>query len=214
MNSKVVDESYLDLENLSSAFHLIHTDSNAVFLKHSQQPDVVYKVFKKESIHKLDSEYKIYQYLQESPYFPKCFGKGENYLVLSYEQGPTLYQCLERGIYIPEQVITDVDQAIAFAKKQGLYPQNIHLKNVLLQGQHAKIIDVSNYLSPNQDHQWDHVATGYDHIYPYIQGKKIPSFLIDKMKRIYYSDDQDPRAVYDYITKVFQQPLKLKRLQN
>lgn len=214
MNSKIVDESYLDLKNLSPAFQMIQNDSNAVIVKHSKQSDVVYKVFKKESIHKLDSEYKIYQSLQGSPYFPTCFAKGENYLVLSHEKGPTLYQCLERGIYIPEQVIEDVHQAIEYAKKKGLYPQNIHLKNVILQNQHAKIIDVSNYLSPNQDNRWDHFATGYDHIYPYIQGKKIPAFLIDKMKRIYFSDDQDPQAVYDYISKVFQQPLKLKRLQN
>ena len=71
----------------------------------------------------------------------------DNYLVLSFEEGITLYDCLLQGIPIPKQAIKDVDDAREYVRQKGLNPRDIHLKNVFLQNGRAKIIDVSEYVT-------------------------------------------------------------------
>lgn len=196
------DNSIATLSYLPPEFQLIGVGTDAVVVQHKDFPDVVYKVFGLESMEKLDLEYEAYQRLDKSPFFPTCYQKRDNYLVLSYEPGPTLYQCLEDGIIIPEQVVQDVEQAIHYAKSLDLYPQDIHLKNVILQGDRAKVIDVASYLTPGHDDRWQHLITGYNQIYPLIKGKKIPPFFIDKVKRIYLASNQKIQPVLSYISKI------------
>src|SRR5690606_26217314 len=47
-------------------------------------------------------------------------------LVLSYEEGKTLFDCILEGIHIPEQVIQDVEEAREYARSKGLNPRDIH----------------------------------------------------------------------------------------
>jgi hypothetical protein len=67
-----------------------------------------------------------------------------------------------------------------------LNPRDIHLKNVLLQDGHAKIIDVSEYVKPGNDGRWDHLVQSYHLYYPYIAGRKIPVWMLEMVKRAYY----------------------------
>jgi hypothetical protein len=67
-------------------------------------------------------------------------------LVLSFEQGVTLYDCLLQGVRVPEQAIQDVEESREFVRSQGLNPRDIHLKNVLLQEGRGKVLDVSEYI--------------------------------------------------------------------
>ncbi|MBA4492807.1 serine/threonine protein kinase [Paenactinomyces guangxiensis] len=179
-------------------FHLIGWGTDAVVVQHPDGPDRVFKVFARERLHKKENEYDVYQRIGQSPYFARCFAKGENYLVLSYEEGPTLYQCLEQGIVIPEQVIADVEDARTYARSRGLNPRDIHLKNVLLQNGRAKLIDVSEFLQPGDDGRWDHLVQGYRDFYHLIKGKKIPSWVIELVKKTYYMQVTDEFSVSEF----------------
>ncbi len=64
--------------------------------------------------------------LSNSNYYPIYYGEGENYLIISYENGQNLYDCLLNGVHIPFQVINDVDNARLYAFDQGLNPRDIH----------------------------------------------------------------------------------------
>lgn len=150
----------------------------------------VFKVFPEDRLYKLESEYFVYQKLKGSPYFSRCFGKGRNYLILSYETGPTLYQCLQEGIVIPKRVIEEVDQACEFVKKQGLNPQDIHLKNIIFQDGHAKIIDVADFTSPVNDGRWNLLREGYEKYYHLIKGRKIPFWILELVRKSYLSQGQ------------------------
>lgn len=187
---------------LPHEFELIGLGTNAIVVRLKKVPLIVYKIFAKETLEKLESEFEAYQQLQQSPLFAKCFGKGKNYLTLSYEKGPTLYECLEKGIIIPEQAILDVNRGIDYAIQRGLYPRDIHLKNVILQHNHAKIIDVASYLTPDSDQRWEHLVMGYYQIYPQLKGKRIPRFMIERIKRVYESSEQSVHSVLNFISKL------------
>lgn len=178
------------IAHLPDELELVGIGTDAVVVKHSKWPSYVWKVFAAERVDKKEAEYQVYQQLTGAPFFATCHGQGDNYLCLSYEYGPTLYECLEQGIVIPEQIVADVAEACNYAQKQGLNPRDIHLKNVLLQDGRAKLIDVSEYVKPGNDNRWGYLVTGYKHFYPLIQGRKIPTWLIELVKNAYYNHQQ------------------------
>lgn len=192
------------INRVPPVFKLIGRGTDAVVVQHPDLPDRVFKVFASERVQKKEIEYLVYQRLGNSPYFSRCLGQGENYLILSYEAGPTLYECIEQGIMIPEQVIHDVEEARSYARSVGLNPRDIHLKNVLLQNGRAKIIDVSEYLNQGNDGRWDHLVQGYRDFYPLIQGKKIPAWLIELVKKTYYLQVTDEFSVTEFGRRIVQ----------
>ncbi|MBA4601488.1 serine/threonine protein kinase [Thermoactinomyces mirandus] len=173
------------IEKFPSELKLIGFGTDAVVVQHPDLPDKVFKIFADDRLHKIDQEFKVYQTLGNSPYFARCYGRGKNYLLLSYEQGPTLYECLREGIEIPEQAILDVEKGREEARQKGLNPRDIHLKNVILQQGHAKLLDVSEYLKPGNDKRWDYLKEGYYEYYPLIRGRKIPAWIMESVKMIY-----------------------------
>lgn len=187
---QIVLEAYPDnrlvtVHSLPQGFRIIGRGTDAVVVGHDDAPSHVWKVFASDRLHKLENEYKVYQQIGKSPYFSTCFGKSDRYLILSYEKGPTLYECLEQGIEIPEQAIADVEAARAYIREIGLNPRDIHLRNIVLQNGRAKLFDVSEYIHPGNDGRWDHLVQAYEYFYPMIRGKKIPSWLIDMVKKAY-----------------------------
>ena len=111
-------------------------------------------------------------------------GKGDFFLILTYEPGPTLYDCLVQGIPIPASAMDDVEAARHYARQVGLHPKDVHLKNVLLQGERARILDVSKYVAPGDDDPvWDQLVQGYRRVYPLIRGRRIPVWLMELVKR-------------------------------
>ena len=149
-------------------------------------PEQAFKVYAPQTVGCLADEYHAYQRLGGSPYFAACLGHGAFYLVLSYEAGPTLYECLVRGIPVPARAMADVEAARAYARSVGLHPKDVHLKNVLLQGDRARILDVSKYVAPgDEDRVWDLLAEGYRRVYPLLRGRPVPVWLIELVKRRY-----------------------------
>lgn len=178
----------------------IGTDA-AVFY-HPATPHYAYKVYSALALEKKDVEAGIYQRLEGSEYFPRCYGTGSNYLVLSFEQGITLYDCLLQGVRVPEQVMQDVENAREFVRSQGLNPRDIHLKNVLLQDGRAKVLDVSEYIKEGNDSRWEHLVWTYKHFYPLISGVQVPVWILETIKNWYNRIDTASFGIEDFSRRV------------
>lgn len=182
----------------------IGVGTDAAVFQYVQEPSYAFKLYADDKKGKIQTEAKVYKELKGSPYFSKCYGAFDRYLVLSYETGITLYDCLLQGIHIPPQIIQDVEDARRYAKKMNLNPRDIHLKNILLQNGRAKVIDVSEYLKPGNDHRWDHLKKAYDEYYHLVDGKAIPIWLLETIQRWY--NQRQHSSIEDFIKDV----LKLK----
>lgn len=175
----------VQIEFIPDEYTTIGIGTDAVLLQHPLTPRYVYKVFSPQNIDKMINEYDAYQRLGISPFFSRCFHKGTRFLALNYEEGPTLYECLLKGIPIPEQVILDVENACHYARQRNLNPRDIHLKNIILQNGRAKLIDISEYVHPGDDLRWLHLTEGYRRFYHLIKGKAISERWINWVKNIY-----------------------------
>jgi hypothetical protein len=174
------------IDHIPTPLRLLGRGTDAVAVQHPARPALAFKVYAPETIDCLFDEYCAYEQLAGSPYHAACLGRGDFYLVLSYEPGPTLYDCLVEGIPIPKRAMEDVEAARNYARQVGLHPKDVHLKNVLLQSDRARILDVSKYVAPgDEDRVWDALAEGYRRVYPLIRGRRIPVWLIERVKRRY-----------------------------
>ena len=180
------------IDNMPPPLRVLGTGTDAVVVQHPGLPERAFKIYAPETMSCLADEYEAYRQLAGSPYFAACLGRGDFYLVLSYEPGPTLYECVVQGIPVPEQAMADVEAARDYARQVGLHPKDIHLKNVLLQGDRARVLDVSKYVAPgDEDRVWEHLAEGYRRFYPLIRGRRIPVWLIEMVKRRYKAQSKE-----------------------
>jgi hypothetical protein len=186
------------VKEIPPSLRVVGVGTDATVVWHPDRPKQVFKVYAEGRLEKKEREREVYRRLGESPRFCRCFGEGPNYLILSYEEGPTLYECLEQGIFIPEQVIADVEEARLHAREKGLNPRDIHLKNVILQNGRAKLVDLSEFLLPGDDHRWDHLVQAYHDFYPLIQGRKIPAWLLEWVKKSYYAQASSDFSVQEF----------------
>lgn len=159
--------------------------TDAAVFQSDYAPAYAFKLYAKDKAAKVRVEESVYRKLGNSPYFPTCFGSYDNCLVLSYEEGKTLFDCILEGIHIPEQAINDVEEAREYARSKGLNPRDIHLKNILLQNGRAKIIDVSEYTMPGNDFRWERLKKGYEQYYHLIDGKPVPLKLVETIRKKY-----------------------------
>lgn len=188
--SKITISSNPDNQPVSIQGHVnelkcIGVGTDAAVFQYIHEPAYAYKLFADDKIDKIQLEAKVYEKLGASPYFSECFHASDRYLVVSYESGKTLYECLQQGIHIPLHVIHEVDEARDYARSQGLNPRDIHLKNILLQNGRAKIIDVSEYLLPGDDCRWEHLKRGYEEYYHLIDGISIPTWILETVRKSY-----------------------------
>ncbi|WEA41268.1 serine/threonine protein kinase [Lysinibacillus fusiformis] len=175
----------------------IGTDA-AVFQSLSA-PAYAFKIYAKDKVHKVKVEATVYQVLEESPYFSTCFAAYNEYLVLSYEEGKTLFDCILQGIHIPKQVVNEVEEAREYVRKKGLNPRDIHLRNILLQNGRAKIIDVSEYTLQGNDHRWEHLKKGYEQYYHLIDGNSVPFWLVETIRKWY--NQRGKKSSFEEFTK-------------
>ncbi|NMH73275.1 protein kinase family protein [Bacillus sp. RO2] len=141
----------------------------------------VLKVFYPPFEHLAKREAIIYDKLKGIPFFPVMHDSGQNYIVIDFIEGSTLFECLVMGKHIEENVLEEVDHAILLAKNRGLNPSDIHLHNILIttDGQ-VKLIDVVRFEQDKHCTQWDDLKRGYHKFYKKrIFPKKLPSkFLL------------------------------------
>lgn len=185
-----------DLDDLKC----IGVGTDAAVFHSLSTPDYAFKLYAKDKVNKVKVEANVYHILGDSPFFSTCFASYEEYLVLSYEEGKTLFDCILQGIHIPEQVVIDVENAREYVKNKGLNPRDIHLKNILLQNGRAKIIDVSEYVLPGNDYRWEHLKKGYEQYYHLIDGNSVPFWLVETIRK-WYNQRAENSSSFEEFTK-------------
>ena len=119
------------VRRLPQPWSILGAGNSAAVLTHPRHADLVVKVYAPESTG-LDDEREVYRRLEHHPAYSRCLHAGERYLILKRLRGVNLYDCVHRGIPIPEQVIHDVDNALDYARSRGLLPNDVHGRNVIM----------------------------------------------------------------------------------
>ncbi|MBG9692481.1 serine/threonine protein kinase [Lysinibacillus sphaericus] len=174
----------------------IGVGTDAAVFQSLSSPAYAFKIYAKDKV-KVEAD--VYRILQNSPFFPTCFASYDEFLVLSYEEGKTLFDCILLGIHIPEQVVNEVEDAREYVRNKGLNPRDIHLKNILLQNGRAKIIDVSEYTLKGNDFRWEHLKKGYEQYYHLIDGNSVPFWLVETIRKWY--NQRGKNSSYEELTK-------------
>ena len=180
------DNEPVSIFGVAEGFRCIGVGTDAAVFQSAANPEFAFKVYAEGKRDKLEAEAEVYEQIGSSPYFSSCYSKDDRLLVLKYETGPTLFDCLLQGIYVPKQVIQDVEDARVYIRQIGLNPRDIHLKNILLQNGRAKLLDVSEYIKPGNDFRWEHLRKAYEEYYPIIDGKPVPFWLLDTIRKWYH----------------------------
>lgn len=152
-----------------------------------KETNLVLKVFFSPFEHLARQESEIYQALKDNPYYPDIYDSGEEYLVIDFIKGHTLFDCLVKGIEIKESQIREIDQALQLARKRGLNPSDIHLRNIFLtlEGK-IKIIDVARFRQVKKCKQWDDLKTAYLTFYRRkLFPKKAPESMLNIIAMLY-----------------------------
>lgn len=129
----------------------------------------------------------VYRRLSNHDMFPQLHDVGEGFIVLEFVEGRTLYDCLVDGTPITEQMITQVDEALTYARSKGLNPSDIHLKNIMLmENDQIKVIDVVRFTQEKECSHWDDLKKAY---FSYYQKRyfpnRFPKFIIELIIRLY-----------------------------
>ncbi|WP_345244080.1 serine/threonine protein kinase [Pontibacillus salipaludis] len=190
------------IKEIPPTFECVGVGTDAAVFRHKEQPHLAYKVYSEDKLHKKENEERVYKTLGTSPYFSIFYGSGDRYIVLSFEEGLSLYDCLLRGVNIPHQAIEDVERARKFVKDKSLNPRDIHLKNILLQDGRAKVIDVSEYVHEGNDFRWEFLKRGYEEYYPLIRERPIPLWVLETCRKWYNQTKDSTFQFEDFMQKI------------
>ncbi|MBY6052458.1 protein kinase family protein [Cytobacillus firmus] len=152
-----------------------------------KETNLVLKVFFPEFKRIAREEAEIYRALPDNPYYPSLYGSGDNYIVIDYVQGLTLFDCLAQGVPINEETIGQIDEALKLARESGLNPSDIHLRNIILtEDGRIKIIDVARFKQTKNCTQWDDLKHAFYKFYRrrYFP-KKIPVLIMNTIAALY-----------------------------
>jgi hypothetical protein len=173
--------------HVPSPWSLVGAGNYAAVVSHPDFPDVVVKVYA-PGRPGFDAEVEVYRRLGQHPAFSECLHAENGFLVLRRLRGVTLYDCVHRGIAIPESVIRDVDEALDYARTRGLHPHDVHGRNVMLQDGRGVVVDVSDFLEQEDCSKWRDVKRGYRFFYrPVLMplGLPIPYGVLDGVRWAY-----------------------------
>lgn len=199
------DNDPVTIHGEAEGFRCIGVGTDAAVFQSRTIPEYAFKLYADGKEGKLEAEASVYERIGSARYFSRCYGKVNRILVLKYEEGPTLFDCLLQGIYVPEQAIRDVETARETIRQLGLNPRDIHLKNILLQDGRAKLLDVSEYIKPGNDFRWEHLKKAYEEYYKFIDGKPVPFWLLDTIRKWYHHWNRYSSSYDEFMRFVFKQ---------
>jgi hypothetical protein len=168
-------------------WQLLGCGNYAAVFCHASDPDVVVKIYAPDRPG-LAEEAEVYRRLGNHPAFSQCWHVGNNYLLLKRLYGTTLYNCLHQGLVIPKQVIVDIDQALNDARSRGLYPHDVHGRNVMMHEGRGLVVDISDFLEQQPCSAWDDLKRAYYWIYrPFLAPLRVrvPHGLLNWVRRMY-----------------------------
>jgi hypothetical protein len=175
------------VKNQSSTWKTIGSGNYAGVFSHDSNPNWVVKVYGRKP-EDLKKEVAVYHQLGNHQSFSSLIDYGDNYLILKRIEGITLFDAVIKGIRIPESVIKDVDNGIAYARSVGLNPYDVHGKNVVMCNGRGYIVDVSDFYKEGRCHKWEDLKKAYYQVYlPFIYKfhPPIPFFMVDSVRKGY-----------------------------
>ncbi|WP_338781250.1 serine/threonine protein kinase [Metabacillus sp. FJAT-52054] len=175
------------VKNIPQGWKLLGRGNYAAVFVNEGLPGKIVKLYA-ENREGADKERQVYQILGDHPAYSVMFSYSDRYLILKKLEGITLYDALRKGVYIPEKVIKDVDDAIAYAREKGLNPTDIHGKNVMMKDGRGYIVDVSDFLEVFDCPRWKDFKKAYYRIYlPLSRFRKwkIPRWMLERIRKGY-----------------------------
>jgi hypothetical protein len=135
-----------------------------------------------------EEEVEVYHRLGSHPAFSECYYAKDGWLILKRLYGVTLYDCMHLGLQIPVQVIRDIDKALDYARQRGLYPHDIHGRNVMMHEGRGLVVDISDFLQEETCSKWNDLKKAYYWLYRPILCPlrlRIPYLLLDIVRKGY-----------------------------
>ena len=174
------------LLNHDDSLTLIGTGRSA-FVFRIQSSDKAIKVFFPSFASLAKEEATILQMLQAIAYYPSVYEVGENYIVMDYIEGLTLFECLSHGQHITSAHLQEIDHALLLAANQGLNPSDIHLRNIFITSTgKIKMIDVARFRQTKNCRQWADLKRAHHHFYRKCWfPKKLPVGLLNSIAFFY-----------------------------
>lgn len=165
---------------------LIGTGRSAYVFRIKESNQAI-KIFFPEFRHIANEETEIYLKLKGISYFPTIYAFGENYIVMDYIEGRTLFECVNDGVAIKESHVQEIDHALALAAERGLNPSDIHLRNLFITtNDEVKLIDVARFNQTKNCSQWNDLKYVYHRFYSKrMFPKKIPTVILNMFAYFY-----------------------------
>lgn len=172
---------------LPEPWRLLGAGNYAAVVYHPDYPDQVVKIYA-PGRPGFEEEVEVYRRLGSHPAYSECLYAQDGFLVLKRLYGVTLYDCMHRGLRIPKQVIRDIDQALDYARNRGLYPHDIHGRNVMMYQGRGLVVDISDFLDQETCSKWNDLKKAYYWLYLpllYPLRLRIPYFVLDIVRKSY-----------------------------
>jgi hypothetical protein len=177
----------VEVRHIPKPWRLLGAGNYAAVVYHPDNPDLVVKVYAPGRPGFFE-EVEVYRRLGSHPAFSECLYAKNGILVLKRLHGVTLYDCMHLGLKIPEQVIKDIDLALEYARKRGLYPHDVHGRNVMMLKGRGLVVDVSDFLHKESCSKWDDLKKAYYWLYRPILCPlrlRMPYFVLDLVRKSY-----------------------------
>ena len=159
----------------------------AAVVHHPDFPDVVVKIYA-PGRPGFEEEAEVYKRLGKHPGFSECFHAEDGFLILKRLNGVTLWDCIRLGLRIPKQVMRDIDEALDYARSRGLFPHDIHARNVMMYEGRGLVVDISDFLQQEKCSKWDNLKKAYYWVYLpliYPTGIRVPLSLLNFIRKSY-----------------------------
>lgn len=175
------------VHHVALPWKLLGAGNYAAVFYHDHYPDRVVKIYA-PGRGGLEDEREVYRRLGSHPAFSECLYAEDGFLVLKRLHGTTLYDCVHLGKPIPPQVIEDIDRALEYARSRGLYPHDVHGRNVMMFEGRGLVVDVSDFLQQETCRKWENLKQAYYKFYLPLLAPlrlRVPYFLLDFVRWSY-----------------------------
>ncbi|WP_414563160.1 MULTISPECIES: serine/threonine protein kinase [unclassified Anabaena] len=172
---------------LPQPWRLLGTGNYAAVVYHPDYPDSVVKIYA-PGRPGYEEEVEVYRRLGSHPAFSECLYAKDCFLVLKRLYGTTLYDCLHLGLPIPKQVIRDIDKALDYAQSRGLYPHDVHGRNVMMHQGRGLVVDISDFLHQEACSKWKDLKKAYYWFYLPVLSPlrlRVPYSALDMSRKCY-----------------------------
>jgi hypothetical protein len=189
---------------LPQPWRLLGKGNYAAVVYHPNHPECVVKIYA-PGRPGYQEEVEVYRRLGSHPAFSECFYAKDDFLILKRLYGTTLYDSMHLGLPIPKQVIRDINEALDYAQSRGLYPHDVHGRNVMMHQGRGLVVDISDFLEQEPCSKWNDLKKAYYWLYLpilYPLRLRVPYFALDMLRKFY-------RLGTDFKTSCYQLVLKL-----